>query len=52
MIEILIVIAVVGVIVYLLGLLPMPAPFRNILWAVAAILILLWVLQKFNFKLP
>lgn len=46
LIAVLLVIVIVGVIVYLLTQLPMPPVFRNATIAVAALLVLLWVLSK------
>lgn len=49
MIQLLLVIAVVGLIVYVLGYrLPMPEPFRTLLVGVATICVLLLILQFFG----
>lgn len=45
-IAILLVIAIAGVIVWALTLLPMPPVFRNVIIAVAVILVLLWLLGQ------
>jgi hypothetical protein len=45
LIGILLVICIVGVFVWLLTQLPMPPIFRNIVIAVAALVVLLWLLR-------
>lgn len=44
--AILLIIAILGVAVWALTLLPMPQPFKNLLIAVAVILVLVWVISQ------
>jgi hypothetical protein len=47
-IAILLIIAIIGVIVWLITQAPMPPVFRNVIIGVAVLLLLLWLLQQFG----
>lgn len=46
LIELILVIAIIGVLTWLILQLPMPQPFKNIIIAVVAIFVILWLLQN------
>lgn len=52
MITILLTIALVGVVVYLITLIPMPAPFQQIIISVAVILVILWLISGLHGAAP
>ncbi len=51
LIHLLLVIAVVGVIAYLLGMLPMPPLFKQVLYIVAALIIIIYALRALGIAL-
>ena len=51
LVSLLITIAIIGVFVWLLTQLPMPAPFKNVIIGVALLLVLLWLLKLLGIDL-
>jgi hypothetical protein len=45
MISLLIFVIVLVAIVYCLNMLPIPAPFKQIIWVVIAVILLVWLLE-------
>ena len=52
MITLLLVIAVIGVLVYLVEQLPLAAPFKIVIRALAIIIIILYIVQAFGLDIP
>jgi hypothetical protein len=51
LVSVLLVLAVIGLVVYLIvTYIPMPQPFKIVIYAVAAIALILWVLKSFPLK--
>jgi hypothetical protein len=51
LVTVLLVLAVIGLIVYLITTyIPMPPPFKIVIYAVAAIALILWLLKSFPLK--
>jgi len=52
LLTLLVVLAVIGLVVYLIvTYIPMPPPFKIVIYAVAAIALILWLLKSFPLKL-
>jgi VIT1/CCC1 family predicted Fe2+/Mn2+ transporter len=49
MISIIIAIAVVGFLCWLVTLIPMPPVFRQVIWGLAALMLVIYVLHGFGF---
>lgn len=51
LVSVLLVLAVIGLVVYLIvTYIPMPPPFKIVIYAVAAIALILWLLKSFPLK--
>jgi cation transporter-like permease len=52
MLEVIVMIALIGVIAWLITQLPMPQPFRNVIVGLLLVLVILWALQTLGVALP
>jgi hypothetical protein len=48
MIQILIVLIIVGVVLYLINLIPMDATIKKVIYVLAILFVILWLLQSFG----
>jgi hypothetical protein len=51
LISIILTIAIIGLVVWIILQIPMPAPFKNVIIGVALLLILLWLLKHLGVDL-